>query len=474
MNEAFPVPNTTLEADLLRLLFADAGAGLIVTTSDGRVMRANAAAARLLGLPIRAGATLRDVLGEERWQDLTSARETDRPLREIRNERFRLTWQRLRADDPMSEMLMRISAARATAGLRDLGILHDLGNVFAVIQGSVEAASDGDAAMPSGLVNATRRGREMVRSLLHGEAASCETPAADRSLDAAVKEVRPALVHICGPGLTLELLHGANDARVTIDQGMLERILLNLAANARDAMGGRGVVKVETVQIPGREPGASAGSHAVILLRDEGPGIAPDVLACLGEPFFTTKPAGQGSGVGLATVRDMLAQVGGWLTIDSTPGQGTCVGVHLPVIDGLERVTNAGRGTRGTVLLVEDNESFRVLAAGALVRAGWAVIQAASGEAALELIARGEGGSAPDVLVTDWTLPGMTGEELAVALRAHAGFARHPVLIMTATAVGLAGTADDAATAMLVKPFEMRELRAAVESLVAAAALAGG
>jgi two-component system cell cycle sensor histidine kinase/response regulator CckA len=473
MSETFPLPTSTLETDLLRLLFAETKDGLIVTTADGGVVRANAAAEQFLRRAIRPGTSMRDVLGEGRWHELTSAHPAAQHSCEITPKRVGLSWQPLRAYDPEPGMLIRISAADVTAGLHTLGVMHDLGNVFAVIQGAAEAVIDGDIAMLGGLVDATRRGREMLRTLLDGEAATPRKPPTSRLLDAAVQDLRPAMAHLCGNGLCLEWLHAAPGARVAIDAGVLERILLNLVANARDAMAGHGVVKVETALAPGKEQGSSAGSHAVILVRDDGPGIAPDVLAHLGEPFFTTKPAGQGTGLGLATVRGMLAQAGGWLTIDSAPGQGCCAGVHLPLIDLCPQVASVGEGTRGTVLLVEDEAMLRVLAARALTRAGWAVVQAASGEAALEWIVREAARIEPQALVTDLALPGMTGQGLAHAIRSQSGLARLPVVIMTAAAMPPIVTGGGAKTATLTKPFEMRELNAAVESLVASAAADG-
>jgi two-component system cell cycle sensor histidine kinase/response regulator CckA len=213
-----------------------------------------------------------------------------------------------------------------------------------------------------------------------------------------------------------------------VDQGQIEQVLLNLAANARDAMpfGGRLALEVAVVLIDERfarsHPEAHAGVHSVLSVKDTGHGMTDDVRSRVFEPFFTTKPAGSGTGLGLAMVYGAVQQNHGWIEVDSAPGHGTTFRIYLPAAEraAAEAGTAApdGGALRGTetVLLVEDEAPVREVMTEQLQSLGYRVIACPSGESALRSAqAHAE---AIDVLVTDLVMPGMNGRELARRLEA--------------------------------------------------------
>jgi two-component system cell cycle sensor histidine kinase/response regulator CckA len=220
---------------------------------------------------------------------------------------------------------------------------------------------------------------------------------------------------------------------VLADRGQLEQVLINLAVNARDAMPEGGVLEIRTSLVDVTAAHASRlyslkqGRHVRITVCDSGVGMPPEVQARVFEPFFSTKPPGKGTGIGLSTVYGIVKQSGGGIFLTSDPGVGTTFDVYLPFSTGLrsraaarpkgerpaETAANAADGE--TVLLVEDYERLRELARKVLCRHGYRVLAAASGREALELARRP--GERVDVLVTDVVMQGMSGPELARALR---------------------------------------------------------
>ncbi len=213
------------------------------------------------------------------------------------------------------------------------------------------------------------------------------------------------------------------------DAGQIEQVIMNLVVNARDAMpgGGRLTVRTTNVDIDTQDaatrPDAQPGPHVLLSVSDTGQGIDAATLERIFEPFFTTKPVGRGTGLGLATVYGIVRQSGGHLRVASAVGKGTTFDVYLPAYTGqqqpIERDTPTQPPSHGpsTILLCEDDESVRRLAAQMLREAGYAVMVASDGEAALRLA---RDASQPiDLLVTDVIMPDMNGRELANRLRAE-------------------------------------------------------
>jgi two-component system cell cycle sensor histidine kinase/response regulator CckA len=240
------------------------------------------------------------------------------------------------------------------------------------------------------------------------------------------------LRRLIGESINLEFVHGRDLGLVKVDQGQLEQVVINLAVNARDAMpdGGRVRIRTENASQPqavrrGHEL-MPAGDYVLIEVTDTGIGIAPDHLARIFEPFFSTKEVGSGTGLGLSTVYGIVKQTGGFVFVDSVVGGGTTFAIYLPrqgVAIGADAVRPDAAepafprdltGT-GTIMLVEDDDAVRMFGARALRNKGYRVVEAKSGEAALGLI--GEGADPIDLLITDVVMPEMDGPALIREVR---------------------------------------------------------
>ena len=254
---------------------------------------------------------------------------------------------------------------------------------------------------------------------------------------------------------------------VLADRGQIEQVVLNLLLNARDAIDGSGRIRLETAagELPEklREAAHEDGAepYAILRVRDDGQGMDEAVRGRIFEPFFTTKPAGRGTGLGLATVHGIVHQSGGAIDVESQRGSGTEIAVYLPPADSGSLASVAERAPQldpqpqtGRVLLVEDDASVRRLARRALEAAGFEVLEAPDGEEGLRLALV----AAPDLVVSDIVMPGMSGLELADRIAArHPGV---PVLFVS-------GYAEDAAENRLLrsagrellgKPFRPQQL----------------
>jgi two-component system, cell cycle sensor histidine kinase and response regulator CckA len=213
------------------------------------------------------------------------------------------------------------------------------------------------------------------------------------------------------------------------DPARIEQVLVNLAVNARDAMpeGGALTFETENVELSERETmtesGVQPGRFVRLLVSDTGVGMDSEVAARAFEPMFTTKSSGQGTGLGLATVYTIVSQTGGMIHLDSEPGAGTSIEIHLPATDrgpadvaAPAQAVPAGRGQ--AILIAEDDPAMRRVAERILSSAGYSVIAAAGGPEALELL---DDASRPvDLLLSDIVMPGMRGDDLArraVAMR---------------------------------------------------------
>jgi CheY-like chemotaxis protein len=256
-----------------------------------------------------------------------------------------------------------------------------------------------------------------------------------------------------------------------VDPHQFELVLLNLAINARDAMpvGGRLTIGTRNLPDGGGEPGLDRGDYVAVAVTDTGCGMTPDVTARACEPFFTTKEAGKGSGLGLAQAHGVLTQSGGGLDISSVPGRGSTITLYVPRSGepaqwADDEVVGCSRhGDRRRVLVVDDHEDAREVIAAHLGVLGYTVAQAACARAAIELMQTED--NRVDLLVTDFAMPGMSGLELARAARAiRPGL---PVVIVT----GYVGTSeiegDRTDATVLMKPFRMHELAAAIEQAAA-------
>lgn len=265
-------------------------------------------------------------------------------------------------------------------------------------------------------------------------------------------------------GITLRSHYQPCTARVMVDARQLESAILNLAINARDAMPGGGQIELQTslVDLAAEDmsalPDLSPGGYLLIEFSDTGAGMGSDTLEKVFDPFFTTKSLGQGSGLGLSMVHGFARQSGGQVTIHSEPGVGTTVRLYLPVADcnaaapAPAAESGPTRVATHRVLLVEGDSAARLLACEVLVEMGCEAVNAAEPQAAIDLLIS----STPfDLLISDVSLPGMTGVQLAAVAYRHRP--ELPVLLIAGKGESAPPVAGQAVRS-IAKPFSMREL----------------
>ncbi len=363
----------------------------------------------------------------------------------------------------------RLEAIGQLAG----GIAHDFNNLLMAISGSAELARDeADAEMRATLLDevlaAQERGASLTRQLLAFARRDVAHPTV-LDLSALVAQRQRLLQPIVGDRVQL-VLDLEPDCRVRIDAAQIEQALVNLVANARDAMpgGGRCVITVR------REATSGGPGQVRLRIEDEGMGMDAETAARAFEPFFTTKSRGHGTGLGLAAVQGIILQSGGTVTIESAVGKGTAILIVLPLVDApldehpfspLPREPRARGGS--TILVVDDDDSTRTVVARILQRAGHRVLLAPDGLQAIRTIMAD--GESIDMLVSDVTMPGLTGPELAEAVQSR--IPGLPMLFISGypkdvvTAEGGLRPEDD----LLTKPFTARELTDRVADRLAAA-----
>jgi len=259
------------------------------------------------------------------------------------------------------------------------------------------------------------------------------------------------------------------------DRTQLQQVLINLLVNARDALprGGRLLLQARNYKLEAEEAAAlglrAEGQCVELVVQDDGVGMQSDVASRVFEPFFTTKDVGHGTGLGLATAYGIIQQIGGAISLDTEPGHGSCFRIVLP---STERQSGAQRASArmsqapagGTILLVEDEPTVRRVIRRMLKSRGFVVLEAGNGEEGLE-IGRARAGDV-DVLVTDLTMPAMTGVDLARSLLGEQP--ELPVLFLSGHLDGVieAAARDLERASYLQKPFGEESLIVAVEQLM--------
>jgi two-component system cell cycle sensor histidine kinase/response regulator CckA len=242
-------------------------------------------------------------------------------------------------------------------------------------------------------------------------------------VETVVAQAEKLLRRVIGDDVTLHTALHPEPATVVIDPGQLEQVIMNLAVNARDAMPRGGSLSIETSRVELDEDyarthwPATAGRFVLLAVTDTGTGMNDATRARIFEPFFTTKEVGRGTGLGLATVYGIVKQSGGFIWVYSEPGQGSTFKIYLPLVDRpsepLSPHPPAHEIPRGseTVLLTEDAAAVRAAARQILERAGYTVIEATNGRAAIDLAAKRAGPI--DLLLTDVVMPELSGKQLA-------------------------------------------------------------
>jgi len=332
------------------------------------------------------------------------------------------------------------------------GVAHDFNNLLTAIFMQLDVlASRHPVGDPSyeglnEIRQTSTRAADLVRKLL---AFSRKQTVQREILDLGelISEFEVLLRRVLYEDVKLTTDYGRNLPQVRADRGQLETAVMNLAVNARDAVRahGGGTVNIRTARLSQEEAQAmgyptAMGDQALIEVSDDGPGIPPDVMAKIFEPFFTTKPVGEGTGLGLATVYGIVKQSDGWIAVDSKSGEGAAFRVFLPVhvasavadvqpavVAQPKRPVARDLSGAGRILFVEDEDAVRGVAAKLLRARGYEVIEAASGEEALELAETHAGEI--DLMISDVVMPGMQGPDLLKQARRYLGEA--PVMFIS-------------------------------------------
>ncbi len=312
------------------------------------------------------------------------------------------------------------------------GVAHDLNNILTVVHMQLDLLKHGEplsAIQLESIVDiekASRRAADLTRQLLMFSRRQAAQKT-NLDLNAVVTNITKMLQRILGEDVGVHISYAPQPLPVHADTGMMEQILMNLAVNSRDAMpdGGRLVIETSFVEFDefaaAQRPQARPGRFACLSVSDTGRGIPKEILPRIFEPFFTTKDVGKGTGLGLATVFGILQQHNGWVNAYSEVGSGTTFRIYLPLLavnaDPEENQPSASamRGGHETILLVEDEQSLRVLTRNVLTRLGYRVLEATTGVTALDVWK--EHREQIRLLLTDLVMPdGMTGRELAEQL----------------------------------------------------------
>ena len=367
------------------------------------------------------------------------------------------------------ELLQTQEALRQSQKLESMGqltggVAHDFNNLLTPIIGSLDMlmrrglGSERERRLIDGALQAAERAKMLVQRLLAFARRQPLQPTAV-GLSDLVHGMADLIGSTLGPKINLRVLIADHLPPARADRNQLEMAILNLSVNARDAMsdGGDLTIGATSERIDEDHPGGlPAGRYVRLSVRDTGIGMDDEVQARAVEPFFSTKGIGKGTGLGLSMAHGLAAQLGGGLTIQSSPGQGSTVELWLPVSDDLATDDPADKrppetdSARGVALLVDDEELVRMSTANMLNDLGYEVIEANSAEEAMRLV---DGGAMLDILITDHLMPGMNGDELARLLRARRPAL--PVLIVSGYA-----ESDGIATDLprLTKPFRNAEL----------------
>ena len=306
------------------------------------------------------------------------------------------------------------------------GIAHDFNNILTAVIGFSDIAerrlAPGDPVRPLiGKIRASAdRAAQLTRSLL---AFSRKQVILARPVDinGIVKNFAPLMSRLIGESIDFKLCLSSQELTVMADPGQLEQVLMNLVANARDAMPGGGRLVLSTGRVdldaaPGRaEPDLPAGRHALLTLSDTGSGMDEATLKRIFEPFFTSKGPGKGTGLGLSMVYGIIQQHNGFIRVQSEPGRGTTFMIHLPLTT---RTVEADPGQapapslhgQETILFAEDDPEIRSMTCGILREHGYSVLEAVDGQDALNCFKAHA--REVDLLLLDVVLPKMSGKDV--------------------------------------------------------------
>jgi len=393
----------------------------------------------------------------------------------LQNEMF----ERERAEDALRHAQKMEAVGQLTGG-----IAHDFNNMLTGIIGSLDLMqryiASGRADEIGRFTDAAVSSANRAAALTHRLLAFSRRQSLDRKtldVNELIHSLEDLIRRTKGDPIELRLRLADNVWPVSTDVSQLENALLNLVINARDAMpdGGELLIETANVYLDGNdittlEP-VKAGDYLMLAVSDNGTGMTPSVRSKAFDPFFTTKPIGQGTGLGLSMIYGFAQQSGGHVSLDSLPGQGTCVRLYLPRLYALEperpvieTVTETPAVATGeTVVVVEDDPAVRMLVMDLLKELGYRAHEAEDAKGALPLL---ESDLRVDLLVTDVGLPGMNGRQMAEIARQHRPGLK--VLFMTGYAQKAAerqGFLEDGMD-MVAKPFSIEQLAGKIRTML--------
>lgn len=371
--------------------------------------------------------------------------------------------------------IQKLEAVGRLAG----GLAHDFNNLLTVILGHSQVLlTEIDEAHPlrpqiQEMHKAGERARVLIRQLL---TFSRKRPSEAKiiSFNSLLDDFESMLHRVIGEDIQLTVRLCQDDLRIKADPALVEQVVMNLVVNARDAMpkGGRLTLDLQSAHLD-RAPvycdrDLSPGEYVKLTVSDTGCGMSPEVQAQMFKPFFTTKDEEKGTGLGLSTVFDVVTQHSGGLDVTTMMGEGTCIDVYFPrVMTEIDSSADASSGTpplRGheTILLVEDDESVRLLIRDELCKLGYRVVEARNGIEAC-LVATPYIGKL-QLLLTDIVMPGMSGTELARHLRVIKP--ELSILFISGYEDDVGIGVGDTAMAYLQKPFTTEALVGTVRHLL--------
>jgi len=474
----------------LRELLDDTPDAILALDAEQRVEQANPAAAHLLGLSLDAllGTPVQKLSvtpTHKTWTEaLTDLREGDAPL-ELRADDGEVLVEAIARHRPRPDgsqgtlLVLRDITARSLAErqaralqsqlqqaqkMEAVGILagsvaHDFNNLLTAVGGYgslLQRSGDPTTrAYAMELTSMQERGAALVRQILTFARRDAVQP---RPIDLAelLSSLTPLMQRLVGEQVRLALDVG-EACPVVVDPGQVEQVMLNLVANARDAMPDGGTVHVRCRR---------DGSHVVLEVRDTGEGMSEAVQARAFDPFFTTKEPGKGTGLGLSTAASIVRESRGTIAVRSERGAGTCFTITLPATDLLPQAiarrtgrTSEHLGKGRHILVAEDNDSVRSYLKLMLERAGFRVTLVRSGDEATAVLTAMS--TPPDLLLSDVVMPGRTGPQVAADARVR--FPDLPVLFMSGYAGEAGKRADFSAEDLVRKPFTDHELLERIE-----------
>ena len=416
-------------------------------------------------------------------RDITEQDRIEGELRELNETLERRIEERTR-ELQASEDQLRQSQKLDALGQLTGGVAHDFNNLLTGISGSLELIQSrlarGQYTDVDRFITAAQGAATRAAALTHRLLAFARRQQLDpkpTNANCLVVGMEEMVIRTVGPAITLETVLAQDLWTTLCDASQLENAVLNLCINARDAMPDGGKLTIETANASldaraARRQDMTAGEYVMLCVTDTGTGMAPDVIERAFDPFYTTKPIGQGTGLGLSMAYGFAKQSGGQVRIHSTVGKGTTVRFYLPrhlaEVEAdvpLVQPSENHRARAGeTVLVIDDEPSVRMLVTEMLEELGYAAIEAIDGKSGLKVL---QSNARVDLLITDVGLPGgINGRQLADAAR----ITRQDLKVLFITGYAESAVVRNAhlepGMQILIKPFTMEALAARIQSVI--------